>query len=281
MKKKILWVDDEIASLLSQVTILENYGYGVKEAMSGHDALAMIDREGFDLVLLDEQMPGIDGMETFRRIRMRFPHLPVVMVTKSEDIALVDEAFGYRMDDFLIKPINPKQLLATVKRVIDQQSIIAVKLAEEYTQEITELSSDKLVGIDWEGWIELTKKIGNKIQIVGDDVLVTNQKRIKQAIEKNAANSVLIKLNQIGTLSETLDAIKLANKNKWTAVVSHRSGETTDDFIADLVVGIRAGQIKTGAPCRGERLAKYNQLLRIEQQLGNTARYAGEHFRNP
>ena len=138
MKKKILWVDDEIASLLSQVTILENYGYEVKEAMSGHDALAMIEREGFDLVLLDEQMPGIDGMETFRRIRIQYPHLPVVMVTKSEDIDLVDEAFGYRMDDFLIKPINPKQLLATVKRVIDQQSIIAVKLAEKYTKEIQE-----------------------------------------------------------------------------------------------------------------------------------------------
>jgi CheY-like chemotaxis protein len=159
VKKKILWVDDEIASLLSQVTILENYGYDIKEAMSGHDALAMIDRESFDLVLLDEQMPGIDGMETFRRIRVRFPHLPVVMVTKSEDISLVDEAFGYRMEDFLIKPINPKQLLATVKRVIDQQSIIAVKLAEEYTKEIKELSSDKLVGIDWDAWIQVHKKL--------------------------------------------------------------------------------------------------------------------------
>ncbi len=159
MKKKILWVDDEIASLLSQVTILENYGYQVKEAMSGHDALAMIDRESFDLILLDEQMPGIDGMETFRRIRMQFPHLPVVMVTKSEDISLVDEAFGYRMDDFLLKPINPKQLLATVKRVVDQQSIIALKLAEEYTREIQELSSDKAVGVDWKGWIEIHKKL--------------------------------------------------------------------------------------------------------------------------
>lgn len=159
MKKKILWVDDEIASLLSQVTILENYGYNVKEAMSGHDALAMIERENFDLILLDEQMPGIDGMETFRRIRVQFPHLPVVMVTKSEDIALVDEAFGYRMEDFLIKPINPKQLLATVKRVIDQKSIIAVKLAEEYTKEIQGLGSDKLVGMDWDAWIKIHQKL--------------------------------------------------------------------------------------------------------------------------
>jgi CheY-like chemotaxis protein len=159
LKKKILWVDDEIASLLSQVTILGNYGYEVKEAMSGHDALAMVERESFDLVLLDEQMPGIDGMETFRKIRLHSPHLPVVMVTKSEDIALVDEALGFRMDDFLIKPINPKQLLATVKRVIDQQSIISLKLAEEYTKEIQEISSEKLVGIDWNSWIEIHRKL--------------------------------------------------------------------------------------------------------------------------
>ncbi|GAH83807.1 unnamed protein product, partial [marine sediment metagenome] len=159
MKKKILWVDDEIASLLSQVTILENYGYDVKEAMSGHDALAMIEREDFDLVLLDEQMPGIDGMETFKGIRLHSPYLPVIMVTKSEDIALVDEAFGYRMDDFLIKPINPKQLLATVKRVVDRQSIISVKLAEEYTKAMQELSKDRLIGINWNEWIEIHRKL--------------------------------------------------------------------------------------------------------------------------
>ncbi len=171
MKKKILWVDDEIASLLSQVTILENYGYDVKEAMSGHDALAMIDREYFDLILLDEQMPGIDGMETFRRIRLQFPYLPVVMVTKSEDVALVDEAFGYRMDDFLIKPINPRQLLATVKRVVDRRGIIALKLAEEYTKEIQEINPDKLVGINWSEWIEIHKKLSswdNRFQDLND-----------------------------------------------------------------------------------------------------------------
>lgn len=176
MKKKILWVDDEIASLLSQVTILENYGYDVKEAMSGHDALAMIEREDFDLVLLDEQMPGIDGMETFKGIRLHSPYLPVIMVTKSEDIALVDEAFGYRMDDFLIKPINPKQLLATVKRVIDRQSIISVKLAEEYTKAMQELSKDRLVGISWNEWIEIHKKLSKWDNIFQD----LNDKNIKK-----------------------------------------------------------------------------------------------------
>lgn len=133
---------------------------------------------------------------------------------------------------------------------------------------------------DWEGWIEMTKKLGSKIQITGDDLLVTNPKRINEAIEKKAANSVLIKLNQIGTVSETLEAINMAHKKKWTAVCSHRSGETEDSFLADFVVGVRGGQIKCGAPVRSERLAKYNQLIRIEEELGEKAKYAGKDFRN-
>jgi CheY-like chemotaxis protein len=171
LRKKILWVDDEIASLLSQVTILENYGYDVKEAISGHDALALIEQENYDLVLLDEQMPGIDGMETFKRIRIHSPHIPVVMVTKSEDISLVDEAFGYQMDDFLIKPINPKQLLATVKRVIERQNIASIKLIKEYTKEMKEISSERLVGKDWRGWIDIQKKLckwDNTLQDLND-----------------------------------------------------------------------------------------------------------------
>jgi len=129
---------------------------------------------------------------------------------------------------------------------------------------------------DWESWQEMTKKLGNKIQIVGDDIFVTNTKRIKKGIELNAANSVLIKVNQIGTVTETLNAIRMAFDNKWTAVVSHRSGETEDSFIADLVVGTGARQIKTGAPARSDRNAKYNQLLRIEEVV---KKYAGKDFR--
>lgn len=177
MKKRILWVDDEIASLLSQVTILENYGYFVKEAMSGHDALAMVEKENFDLVLLDEQMPGIDGMETFKKIRLHSPHLPVVMVTKSEDVKLVDEAFGYRMDDFLIKPIHPKQLLATVKRVIDRQNIISVKLAEEYTKEVQEINRDRLIAINWKDWMGIQKNLSKWDNIFQDQ----NDRNIKDA----------------------------------------------------------------------------------------------------
>ncbi len=132
---------------------------------------------------------------------------------------------------------------------------------------------------DWDSWVEMTKKLGNTIQIVGDDLFVTNTKRIKKGIELQAANSVLIKLNQIGSVTETLNAIKMAQDEEWTAVVSHRSGETEDNFIADLVVGTSAGQIKTGAPARSDRNAKYNQLIRIEEELGAKAEYPGVDFR--
>ena len=129
---------------------------------------------------------------------------------------------------------------------------------------------------DWEGWKMLTDALGDRVQLVGDDLFVTNVKRIKMGLEKRVANSVLIKLNQIGTLTETLDAIALANRAGYTTVVSHRSGETEDTTIADLVVGLNAGQIKTGAPSRSDRLAKYNQLLRIEEELFDAAQYPGK-----
>jgi len=128
---------------------------------------------------------------------------------------------------------------------------------------------------DWEGWKLLRQRIGDRVQLVGDDFLVTNVKRLERAIGENAANSILIKLNQIGSLTETLSAIHMAQRAGWTAVVSHRSGETEDVTIADLVVATNAGQIKTGAPARTDRVAKYNQLLRIEEELGGAARYAG------
>lgn len=128
---------------------------------------------------------------------------------------------------------------------------------------------------DWEGWQLIVEKLGDKIQLVGDDLFVTNTKRLTKGIELNAANSILIKLNQIGSVSETLDAIKMAHKARFTAVVSHRSGETEDTTIADLAVALNAGQIKTGAPCRSDRVAKYNQLLRIEEELGEITRKNG------
>lgn len=129
---------------------------------------------------------------------------------------------------------------------------------------------------DWEGWKMLTDRLGDRVQIVGDDLFVTNTERLKKGIELKAANSILIKLNQIGTITETLDAIEMAKRAGFTAVVSHRSGETDDSTIADLVIGVNAGQIKTGAPSRIDRVAKYNQLLRLEDILGDAAQYRGK-----
>ena len=132
---------------------------------------------------------------------------------------------------------------------------------------------DGLAEEDWDGWKALTQRIGERVQLVGDDLFVTNTKRLDLGIKMRAANAILVKVNQIGTLTEAMEAIELAHKNGYRAVISHRSGETEDTFIADLAVAVNAGQIKTGAPCRGERTAKYNQLLRIEEQLGCVAEY--------
>lgn len=134
---------------------------------------------------------------------------------------------------------------------------------------------------DWEAYPKLTKAIGEKIQIVGDDLLVTNPKRIQKAIDEKSVNALLLKVNQIGSVTESIEACKMSQKAGWGVMVSHRSGETEDTFIADLVVGLKTGQIKTGAPCRSERLAKYNQLLRIEEELEGRCSFAGENFRKP
>jgi enolase len=132
---------------------------------------------------------------------------------------------------------------------------------------------------DWAGWKYMTEKMGDKIQLVGDDLFVTNTKRLQQGIDKGVANSILIKVNQIGTLTETIDAVNMAYRNAYTAVMSHRSGETEDTTIADLAVALNTGLIKTGSASRSDRIAKYNQLLRIEEQLGNAAYYPGKDYK--
>ena len=154
----------------------------------------------------------------------------------------------------------------------DQMIDFIVELAEKYPIISIE---DGLAEEDWESWKKLTERIENKIQLVGDDLFVTNMKRLQKGIDNNTANSILIKLNQIGTLTETLDAIELAKRNGYTAVVSHRSGETEDTTLADVAVATNAGQIKTGAPCRTDRVAKYNRLLNIEAELGDVAVFRG------
>lgn len=154
-----------------------------------------------------------------------------------------------------------------------------IALYEELVSEFPIVSiEDGLAEDDWDGWQKLTKRLGGKIQLVGDDLFVTNPKRIRCGIDLGTANAVLVKVNQIGTLTEALDAIALARCSGYRTVISHRSGETEDSFIADLAVAVNAGQIKTGAPCRAERTAKYNQLLRIEEELGSLAVFSSEDF---
>ncbi len=160
-------------------------------------------------------------------------------------------------------------------RTFDRQEL--VEFYERLVQKYPIVSiEDGMSEDDYEGWKLLTEALGKKVQLVGDDVFVTNTELIRKGIKEGFANSVLIKLNQIGTVTETLDAIELSKRARYTTVISHRSGETEDTFIADLAVALNSGQIKTGAPARGERIAKYNQLLRIEQILGNSAIYAGK-----
>ena len=158
-------------------------------------------------------------------------------------------------------------------RSAEQMSAFYGELVDAYPLVSIE---DPLDENDWDGWVALTESIGDKVQLVGDDLFVTNPERLEDGIVKGAANALLVKVNQIGTLTETLDAVELAHRNGYKTMMSHRSGETEDTTIADLAVAVGCGQIKTGAPARSERVAKYNQLLRIEEALGDAARYAGE-----
>jgi enolase len=159
------------------------------------------------------------------------------------------------------KKLNSEQMVEFWKNWVNQYPIVSIE--------------DGLAQDDWQGWELMTKELGNRIQIVGDDLLVTNPERVRRAIRENAANALLVKLNQIGSLTETIEAVELCQRAGWRAVTSHRSGETEDTTIADLAVALNMGQIKTGAPARSDRVAKYNQLLRIEEELGDTAQYAG------
>src|SRR5512135_2540551 len=193
------------------------------------------------------------------------------------------EGAGYRPGDDVVIALDPASSgfyedglynLRTEKRKVTSAEMVAMYAdwAKKYPFVVLE---DGLAEDDWDGWKLLNRELGNKLELVGDDLFVTNVERIQRGIDENAANAVLIKLNQIGTLTETIAAVQLAYSANWGAMVSHRSGETVDSFIADLTVALGTGHLKTGAPCRGERLEKYNQLMRIEEYLGDSAVYAG------
>ncbi len=183
-------------------------------------------------------------------------------------LALDSAASGFYKDGrYILKAGQEKQLSAGemidfYEDLVNRYPIISLE--------------DALAERDWQGWKELTRRLGTRVQIVGDDIFVTNPKIFSQGIERGVANSILIKLNQVGTVTETLDAIEMAKRAQYTSVISHRSGETEDSFIADLAVATNAGQIKSGSACRSDRLAKYNQLLRIEEELGESAIFSGK-----
>jgi enolase len=210
---------------------------------------------------------------------------PSLPSNKAAVQAIVDaiEASGYKPGKDCFIALDPASSEFFIDGVYDLakegRKLSSVEMVDFYVELASEYPiisiEDGLAEDDWEGWQLITEKLGQKVQLVGDDLYVTNIERISKGINEKASNSVLIKLNQIGTLSETRSAIDMARNAGWTAVVSHRSGETEDTTISDLCVGLNTGQIKTGAPCRSERVAKYNRLLRIEEELGSKAKYAG------
>lgn len=216
-------------------------------------------------------------------------YAPAVKGGNTEALDLITEAVekaGYKLGEDFVLALD---VAASELYLMDQYRLQTEDRGLSTTQMVDFLSEvaekygvasieDGLFEDDWRGWMELTKKIGDKVQLVGDDLLVTNTQRLSEAIEKKAGNSILIKVNQIGTLTETIKAVEMAREAGWTAVMSHRSGETEDTTISHLAVGLGTGQIKTGSLCRSDRVAKYNELLRIEEELGTKAKYPGKEI---
>jgi enolase len=206
--------------------------------------------------------------------------------TNAEAVELILQAIekaGYRPGEQIAMALDPassgfyEEGLYSLRT--EGRKVTSAQMVDMYAEWVNKypiiVLEDGLAEDDWDGWKLLNQTIGQKVELVGDDIFVTNVKRIERGIKENVANAVLIKLNQIGTLSETVAAIEMARRAGWGAMVSHRSGETVDSFIADFTVAMGTGHLKTGAPCRGERLEKYNQLMRIEEELGKAAQYAG------
>lgn len=232
-----------------------------------HNLKSILKKKGLSTSVGDEGgfAPDLKSNEDALIVIMEAIKLAGYKPAKDISIALDPAATSFYKDGKYILKAETKQqnssedMIQFYKNLVDKYPIISIE--------------DGLAEDDWEGWRQLTEALGNKIQLVGDDLFVTNTKRLKMGIDRHVANSILIKVNQIGTLTQTLDAINLAKKNKYTAVISHRSGETEDTTIAHIAVAVNSGQIKTGSLCRTDRIAKYNELLRIEESLGKKAQY--------
>jgi len=239
---------------------------GVIKAKYGLDACNVGDEGGFAPSIQD----NMEGLELLKVAIEKAGYTGKVKIGMDVAASEFFENGKYNLD-FKSKEPNPALLVTP-----DQLGQIYHDMVKNYPVVSIEDGFDQ---DDWESWTKF--HASTNIQLVGDDLTVTNSERIRTAIDKKACNCLLLKVNQIGSVTESIEACKLAQANEWGVMVSHRSGETEDSFIADLVVGLGTGQIKTGAPCRSERLAKYNQLLRIEEELGSSAKYAGENFRKP
>lgn len=234
----------------------------------GQDAVNVGDEGGFAPHIQSNR----EGVELLMEARERSGHADKVVFAMDVAASEFKVSNGYDLD-FKTKGNDGSQVISgeALKDMFKDLSMEfpIVSIEDPFDQD------------DWETYTKLKSEIGEATQIVGDDLLVTNPKRIVEAADKNACNALLLKVNQIGTVTEAIRAVKLAKSYGWGVMTSHRSGETEDSYIADLAVGLCTGQIKTGAPCRSERLAKYNQLLRIEEELGDKAVYAGRSFRTP
>ena len=240
----------------------------VIKAKYGQDAVNVGDEGGFAPNIQDNK----EGLELLKEAIEKAGYTGKVKI--GMDVAASEFFKDGKYDLDFKNPDNDGSMQKTGDEMIE----LYKQFADEYGLVSIEDPFDQ---DDWETYPKLTEAVGEKTQIVGDDLLVTNPKRIKKAIEEKSVNALLLKVNQIGSVTESIEACKLSQAAGWSVMVSHRSGETEDNFIADLVVGLKTGQIKTGAPCRSERLAKYNQLTRIEEELGDNCRYAGENFRKP
>lgn len=238
----------------------------VIKAKYGQDAINVGDEGGFAPNIQDNK----EGLELLKEAIEKAGYTGKVKI--GMDVA-ASEFFKKGSYDLNFKGDAPdmktgNEMIELYKEFINEYGLISIE--DPFDQD------------DWEAYAKLTEVVGaDGPQIVGDDLLVTNPKRIKKAIEQKTCNALLLKVNQIGTVTESIEACKMSQEAGWSVMVSHRSGETEDTFIADLVVGLKTGQIKTGATCRGERTAKYNQLMRIEEELGDNCKYAGENFRKP
>lgn len=234
----------------------------------GQDAVNVGDEGGFAPNIQDNK----EGLELLKEAIKRAGYTGKMMI--GMDVAASEFYKDGKYDLDFKNPDND----GSNKKTGDEM----IELYEEFVKEYGLISiEDPFDQDDWQTYPKLTAKVMKTTQIVGDDLLVTNPKRIKKAIKEKTVSALLLKVNQIGTITESIEACKLSQQAGWAVMVSHRSGETEDSFIADLAVGLKTGQIKTGAPCRSERLAKYNQLLRIEEELGSKCKYAGKNFRKP